>query len=112
MSKTDVQMAIVKHLGWKSKLIDHLHGLSKLSRSSVPSHIDCQFGQWFYSEGKKEFGDTSLMIDIEREHKLIHDLIIAIVDTPHDQLKNEQIDEFNNKCDALIKKLEQLEGLC
>ena len=112
MSKIDVQTAILAHMGWKSKLIDHFHGLKTLSRADVPTHKECKFGQWFYGGGKNEFGNTSLINEIEREHKQIHDSIIAIVDTPQAQLKKERVDEFRNQCDLLVKKMEELEKLC
>jgi aerotaxis receptor len=112
MSKTDVQMAILAHMGWKSKLIDHFHGLKVLTRSDVPTHTECKFGQWFYGEGKKEFGHLPLAQDIEREHKVVHDKIIAIVETPQDQLAQSQVDDFRETCDRLVQKMEKLEDMC
>jgi len=112
MSNLDISMAKISHLDWKSKLIDFIYGFKELTLSEVTNHFECDFGQWLYSEGLKEFESLPIIKTIERNHKSLHDDIKRIVALPKEEREGEKgqriIDSFKLKCDTLISLLDEL----
>ncbi len=115
MSNLDISMAKISHLDWKSKLIDFIYGFKELTLSEVTNHFECDFGQWLYSEGLKEFESLPIIKTIERSHKSLHDDIKRIVALPEEEREGEKgqriIDSFKLKCDTLISLLDELKRI-
>ncbi len=68
----DLSAAKAAHLSWKTRLRSFLDGKATLRESEAVSHMDCKFGQWYYSEGKQKYGQMSEFRQIEGPHELLH----------------------------------------
>ncbi|MBF0197386.1 MAG: CZB domain-containing protein, partial [Planctomycetes bacterium] len=60
------------HSTWKIRLNALLLGCGKIDLKEVTSHRNCQFGQWYFSEGKNKFGEINIFSDIDPVHEKIH----------------------------------------
>ena len=87
-SGLDLSSAKAAHLNWKTKLRSFLDGKASLTREQAVSHRHCDFGKWYYSDGKSKFGHIKAIREVEDPHKQLHDLIKKIVDLKNNgQLK-------------------------
>ncbi|MCI5143405.1 MAG: hypothetical protein D3909_17125 [Candidatus Electrothrix sp. ATG1] len=114
MDVTNLQVGMIAHLQWKSKLSDFFYGVEDLSLADVPDHTTCDFGKLFYGTVKKEFSDFGEMADLERIHKEVHDDIKTLIQMPPEMRKSPEgrqaLDTFKKKCDRLIGIMERLEA--
>ena len=93
------------HIIYKNKVVYRNFFSGKVENPYVDDkHCDC--GQWYYTEGKKLYGNSPIFQKIEEPHKKIHDYskkIIEIVQRP-------DFEEFLLKHqDEIYKEFEQLE---
>ncbi|MCF6282609.1 MAG: methyl-accepting chemotaxis protein [Candidatus Polarisedimenticolaceae bacterium] len=80
----DFSKAKSAHRAWKARLRAFLDGKEALSKDEAVSHHQCLLGQWYYSDGMKQFGHIPEMKMIEEPHTELHLLIKKII-----QLKEE-----------------------
>ncbi|MFK5914676.1 MAG: methyl-accepting chemotaxis protein, partial [Woeseiaceae bacterium] len=76
----DLSSAKAAHLNWKTRLRAFLDGTEALTRDEAVSHRHCNFGKWYYGEGLEHFGQLQGMIDVEKPHEEIHELIRVVID--------------------------------
>ncbi len=76
----DLSSAKAAHLNWKTRLRAFLDGKEALTREEAVSHRHCNFGKWYYSDGLEHFGQLQGMIDVEKPHEEIHELIRMVID--------------------------------
>ncbi|WYD81887.1 MAG: CZB domain-containing protein [Candidatus Electrothrix gigas] len=114
MDVTNLQVSIIAHLQWKSKLSDFFYGVENLTLADVPDHASCDFGKLLYSTVMEEFSDFSQMAVLERLHKEVHDDIKRLIQLPPEARKGSQgrqeLDAFKSKCDRLVQIMENLEA--
>ncbi len=114
MEIMDIQVAIIAHLNWKSKLSDFFYGVEDLAPSQVPDHTNCDFGKWLYGTGLQEAADFPELNHLETLHKDVHDRIKQLVIMPAEKRKSDEgkraLQEFKDKCDNLVNLLESLEA--
>ncbi len=79
----DLSSAKANHLNWKTRLRAFLDGKATLTRDQAVSHHNCDFGKWYYSEGLENFGQLQGIIDVEKPHEEIHELIRMVIDLKH-----------------------------
>ncbi len=75
-----LEQAKAAHLAWRSKLMSYLSGELSLDSKELSSHRDCILGQWYYSEGLKNFSYIPEMKELEAPHEEIHQVIHHVVD--------------------------------
>ena len=114
MDVTNLQVGIIAHLQWKSKLSDFFYGVEELTLEDVPDHTHCDFGKLFYSTVKEEFSDFSEIATLEVLHKEVHDDIKNLIQMPLETRKSaagrQALDTFKEKCDKLVQIMERLEA--
>ncbi len=69
------------HLGWVNKAEDMQQGGAVINVNSIPAHIDCSLGRWYYGIGKGRFGQTQEFLEIEAPHRKFHELLNEYVVT-------------------------------
>lgn len=115
MDVTNLQVGMIAHLQWKSKLSDFFYGIEELTLADVPDHTGCDFGKLLYSGVIEEFSDFGEMNVLERLHKEIHDDIKRLIQMPKEDRKSakgkQALEDFKKKCDRLIKLMERLEAM-
>ena len=114
MDITNLQVGMIAHLQWKSKLSDFFYGVEDLTLADVPDHTQCDFGKLFYSTVKQEFHDFNEINELERLHKQVHDDIKRLIQMPPEVRKSAEgrqaLDVFKKECDRLIGMMERLEA--
>ena len=96
----DLSSAKAAHLNWKTRLRAFLDGKEALSLDEAVSHRHCNFGKWYYSEGLEHFGQLQGMIDVEKPHEEIHELIRMVID-----LKN---NGQTSEAEAAYRKVDEI----
>ncbi len=76
---SQLEQAKAAHLAWRSKLMSYLSGELEIDSQQLGSHRDCILGQWYYSDGLKEFGHIPEMKELEPPHEKIHQVIHDVV---------------------------------
>ncbi|WP_339138494.1 MAG: CZB domain-containing protein [Candidatus Electrothrix sp. GW3-4] len=113
MDVTNLQVGIIAHLQWKSKLADFFYGVEELTLADVPDHTRCDFGKLLYGTVLEEFSDFDEMSTLENLHKEVHDDIKTLIQMPLEERKGakgkQALDEFKKKCDRLVEIMEHLE---
>ena len=114
MDVTNLQIGMIAHLQWKSKLSDFFYGVEELTLADVPDHTSCDFGKLLYGSVLREFSDFNEMNILESLHKEVHDDIKRLVQMPKEDrmaAKGKQaLENFKKKCDRLIEIMEHLEA--
>ncbi|MCI5145227.1 MAG: hypothetical protein D3923_06765 [Candidatus Electrothrix sp. AR3] len=109
----DLQMAIIAHLNWKSKLSDFFYGIEDLSIADVPEHTTCDFGKWLYSSGLQEFAEFPAIKTVETLHQKVHQRIKNLIIMPKAKRMSDEgkqaLTEFKQECDRLVTLLESME---
>ncbi|MES9941995.1 MAG: methyl-accepting chemotaxis protein [Candidatus Thiodiazotropha sp. 6PLUC2] len=111
-SSLDFSAAKSAHIAWKARLRSFLDGMESLSRDEAVSHHNCAFGKWYYSEGLKQYGDSSEMQAIEQPHHDLHDLIKEIISSKEngDKEKAEYLyTKISPISSQIVNLLEQVE---
>ncbi|GAB6036240.1 hypothetical protein JCM15519_07990 [Fundidesulfovibrio butyratiphilus] len=75
----DVGRIKTRHLAWVARLQGLLGGFVTLKPEEVADHHQCDFGQWFDSEGSKQLGDRPAFAEVGRHHEQVHTLVRQIV---------------------------------
>lgn len=73
-------LAKQKHLAWKFKFVDYLNGNTSMRHTQVVSHTHCDCGKWLYSEILHQFRHMPEILELESEHKKIHDIASMIIE--------------------------------
>ncbi|MDX2507263.1 MAG: methyl-accepting chemotaxis protein [Gammaproteobacteria bacterium] len=77
---SQLEQAKAAHLAWRSKLSSYLGGKQNIDSKELYSHKDCILGQWYYSEGLKNFAHIPEMQELEPPHEEIHRVIYDVVE--------------------------------
>lgn len=72
--------AKLKHLKWKYKIRNFLDGKGSLTQNEAISHLHCDIGKWYYSEGKEKYGHIESVQKFELQHEKLHKLVKEILD--------------------------------
>ncbi len=100
------------HNTFKKKLSDMLAGKLSLSPSGIVAHHDCEFGQWYFSDGKDKYGQNSVFKAIDSQHEKVHETAREIARLFNDGEKEKARDlfsEFKGITDKLFDMLDELE---
>ncbi|MCF8564247.1 methyl-accepting chemotaxis protein [Alicyclobacillus tolerans] len=68
-----LNLAITDHLLLKWRFRAQLEGYIHLDKDAVARDRDCRLGKWYYSEGKRIFGDETEFVELEKYHQMIHE---------------------------------------
>ena len=69
------------HANWVTKVERMQNGSEIIKSGSVPTHLDCSLGRWYYGIGKQEFGDMPEFVAVEAQHEKFHQLLADFVET-------------------------------
>ncbi len=109
----DLSSAKAAHLNWKTRLRSFLDGQEGLTRDEAVSHRHCNFGKWYYSEGLEHFGKLQGIIDVEKPHEELHELIRIVIDyknngqTAEAEAAYQQVSDISSKIVACLDAAEQ-----
>ncbi|GEM_PF-2177705 len=100
------------HSAWKKKLSDFLAGKISLAPSEITTHHDCEFGKWYFSEGKDKYGQSTVFKAIDSRHEKLHTTAREIAQLFADDKKEDArslFSEFRGITDSLFNMLDKLE---
>ncbi|BCD59700.1 MULTISPECIES: methyl-accepting chemotaxis protein [unclassified Nitratiruptor] len=99
------------HVIFKNKIIYHNFFIGKVENPYVDEK-HCDFGKWYYSEGKEIYKEIPLYFEIEKPHTSLHGLAKEIIETiqqpDFDTYVLAHKDEIYNKFVALENASSQL----
>ncbi len=100
------------HSVWKKKLSEMIAGKISLTPSDITTHHDCEFGKWYFSEGKEKYGQNITFKAIDDQHAKLHNTARKIAQLFNDGKKEEAralFSEFKGITDRLFDMLDELE---
>lgn len=79
----DVKTAIDAHIRWRHRLEEFIRGTSQeqLVVETVAADNRCELGQWIHGDGRRQYGQLDLFVDLEAAHALFHQLAGDILAT-------------------------------
>ena len=99
-----------QHLAWFRRILEGVSDPKSLKTTTVGGSKECEFGKWFYGEGKK-YAKNPVYAEIEQIHDQVHKTAYSIVES----VKNDNLDsavgsmeQFNKLWQKLFEKLDQL----
>lgn len=78
--KVDFEPARLAHAAWKTTVREFLDDKITLEPERIVSHMHCNLGKWYYSEGKEKYGTVEPMRQMEVKHEKLHKIIKDIWD--------------------------------
>ncbi len=76
----DIGNIKLAHFNWKLRLTPVFEGFTSLDAAEIPSHHQCQFGQWYEQDGaKSSCSKLDIFPEIGNQHKGLHQLAIDAV---------------------------------
>lgn len=109
----DFAHAKAAHKAWKARIRGFLDGRESLSLEQAVSHRHCDFGRWYYGEGRKHYGHIITMQEIERPHQQMHQLIQEIIGhKARGQAKDAEhkFHQVSTLSEQIVRLLDRLEG--
>ena len=109
----DFGHAKAAHKAWKARIRGFLDGRESLSVSQAVSHQHCDFGRWYYGEGRKHFGHIVTMQKIEQPHRQMHQLIQEIInhkENGQEVVAEEKFGQVSTLSEEIVLLLDELEG--
>ncbi|MDB2562252.1 CZB domain-containing protein [Sulfurimonas sp.] len=110
-----ISVAKIDHIVIKSTAYSRI--LNEDNNEVVADHLNCNFGQWYTSEGKEQFGHTKSFKEVERPHVELHDKIKLNMkylenDTAFDPTNTKDIiKNFKDMEDASVTLFTHLENM-
>jgi hypothetical protein len=116
-SKTEllsrIRRAKSSHIRWRAFAQGLVAGV-KVNEERLPvMHADCQFGQWYYGEGRALLGQVAIFNDIEGPHEMLHAVyakVYQLVCDGHTAKARSKLDELVAVSRTLIEQIELLEA--
>jgi hypothetical protein len=113
MDPMNLQVAIIDHLQWQTKLSDFFYGVEDLSPSAVPDHHACNFGKWLYPQGMRELAGFADLNSMEMLHKELHGdikgMLMMSKETRKSDTGKQALAAFKQKCDRFVTLLENMQ---
>ena len=69
--KQDFEAALIKHLGFKTRLRSFLYG-NATAEAPLRDPDQCLLGVWLHERRQGAYATLPLLIDLDREHRRIH----------------------------------------
>ena len=110
--RVDFEGARQKHAAWKTTIRDFLDDKISIEKERMVSHMHCDLGKWYYSEGKEKYGSSKSMQDIEYQNKKLHQLandIYSMQLAGDESLPDWLTDELNTTSAKIIDLLNKSE---
>jgi len=79
LTELDLSGARAAHMAWKNHVREYLDDKQSLPREQLVSHRDCDLGRWYHGEGLRLYGHIAEMHELERPHRMLHELIASLV---------------------------------
>jgi len=111
--KVNFDAAREKHAAWKTRIRDFLDNKIQMEESSIVSHLHCDLGKWYYSEGKEKYGQIPAMAEMEFQHIKLHQIARDIYELKmanDDSLPEWLADELNVVSDKIVNLLTNAEN--
>jgi methyl-accepting chemotaxis protein len=100
------------HSMWKIKLSDMMMGKLSLSPSQIPDHHDCEFGRWYFTEGRDKYGQSNTFQRIDARHEKAHMVARQVAQLFNDDQKEDAKTlflEFKDITGKLFELLDEFE---
>ncbi len=108
-----IEMAKQAHMQWVKRLHSMLAGEITLSSREVASHTECQLGQWYYAQGRRQYAHVQAFAALEEPHAQMHATCREAVeafnrgDRAAAQARTREVEQLSHK---VVDALSQLEA--
>jgi nicotinamide-nucleotide amidase len=107
-----LRLARVAHLKWRAHA-EELIGGQPVSESKAPVvHTDCEFGHWYYGEGKELLGYLDRYLLVDEAHRIMHgiyrDIFVSVKEGDLETAKA-RLPELVATSQSLLEAIELLE---
>ncbi|MBF0621682.1 MAG: CZB domain-containing protein [Magnetococcales bacterium] len=100
----DIEAVKRGHLSWLGRIIEALNGRNRMEGAEVDDSRQCVLGQWYYSEGQRQFGSNPQFVELGRVHEQVHSAAQEVLSL----LKEESRDEARQATERLHILREEL----
>ncbi len=108
-----IRRAKSSHIRWRAFAQGLVAGV-EVSEEKLPiRHTDCQFGQWYHSEGKSILGHLEIFRHIDGAHEMLHSIYEQIYNLVRDnemEKARKKLDELIGVSRTLLEQIELLES--
>ncbi len=108
-----IRRAKSSHIRWRAFAQGLVAGVSVNEDRAPIQHTDCQFGTWYYSEGRELFGDSEIFMDIEGPHEMLHAIyaqVFELVKKGKKEKAHAKLDDLIAVSRTLLEQIEILES--
>ncbi len=105
-----VALAKFSHIKYYERIKFLFELKDKISENEITEYTNCEFGQWYYSDGQK-FKHISIFSELENKHAKFHNLIKEAIEEHNNKNfteRDRKFSEANSISNSLIKDLEKL----
>lgn len=107
-----IKMAKSDHFLWMKNLVEILSGFDNMNRKELTNHLECRFGQWYYSdETQKKYKQLTEFREIEKTHIAVHENGIKAVELYEKQELEEALEYYEKAKEASVDIVELLDKL-
>ncbi len=102
------------HISRAERLRRVIDGKVSLTEAGLGDHTTCQFGQWYYTSGKRDFGNYPEFQAVEAPHARFHQLeheIVSLVNRGQTQQAERLLAEAFRMKDEIVSRLDALAGM-
>jgi methyl-accepting chemotaxis protein len=99
------------HVKWLAYALALIEGVDCSHECAPVSPKECEFGKWYYGEGKEILGDTECYHSLEAPHEMLHNLfenIYKLVDSGNLDEARKHVSSLREMSDILIEALDYL----
>ncbi len=79
MEVIDFYKEIASHVIWNVKLKCFLDGGECIPEKETVDSRECELGKWLYTEGINKYGMLPEMLELEKTHDQLHEIIKRVV---------------------------------
>lgn len=100
------------HLKWRAYALGMVEGIDCPPECAPLSSAECEFGKWYYGDGKKILGDMVFFRSLEAPHEILHSLygkIYLLVARGEIEEARKRVPALHDMSGILIEALAYLE---
>ena len=80
MSAINFEVVKMAHQTWRLRLRAYLNGTEDIDPQNIVSHRHCSLGKWIYSTATVDFAHSADFVELEKQHRFMHQLVKQVVD--------------------------------
>lgn len=110
-TKSKLILARTQYNSWMIKYTNAVFNRNIDILQDFRNHSDCDFGKWYYGNGKEMFKGNATFHSLEKPHKQLHETgrkIISTLESGQTEIAKEWLVAFENQSEKMNRILTEL----